>query len=156
MAEVKYLKRELATLWDTGTTLVDGSRKAADYDVGGATPDEALFADFFLTISTDTTAATAGDIMGELYLLPSTDEGTERYPTGGDGTVGGDFDPQGILLVGTFEARDPGTDANTEVLVIGGVPLYQGKVRVVFKNTSGKTISLEWQMEAKVYTQAVV
>lgn len=156
MAEIKLLKEQLATLWDTGATLADGVRKAANLDNAAAGNDESLFADFFLTVSYDTTAPSAGDIVGELYMLPSTDEGTARFPTGGDGTVGGDFDPQGIFLVGTFEARDPGLDASTEVLAIGGVPLYQGEQRIVFKNVSTKTISVEWQMEYKTYKHQVV
>ena len=83
--------------------------------------------------------------------MPSDDEGTPVYPTGGDGTVGGDFNPQGDLLVGEFEARDPGLDVSTEVLVIAGVQLYQGKQRVVFQNVSGQTISEEWQLDVKTY-----
>lgn len=155
MAEVRYVKEGLVTLWDTDATLADGSRKAADLDNAAAAQDESTFIDFFLTYSTDTTALTAGDTVGELYLLPSTDEATARFPTGGDGTVGTDADPQGAFLVGTFEARNPGTDASTEIVALGGAALFQGENRVVFKNTSGQTISVEWQMEAKIYKMDV-
>ncbi len=156
MAEVKFLKENLTTLWDTNATLADAARKAVDFDNAADPPDEATFADFFLTVSFDTTAPAAGDLVGELYVLPSTDEVSARFPTGGDGAVGGNVDPQGIFLVGTFEARSPGLDASTEVLAIGGVPLYQGEQRIVFKNVSGKTISLEWQLEAKFYKHQVI
>lgn len=156
MAKTKFLKEQLVTLLDTNATLANNVRKAALFDNSLAANAESLFADFFLTVSFDTTAPAAGDSVGNLSLLPSTDEATARFPTGGDGTVGGDFDPQGVFLVGTFEARNPGLDASTEILAIGGVALYQGEQRVVLKNVSGQTISLEWQLEAKIYKLEVV
>lgn len=156
MAKNKFLKEQLVLLWDTNATLAVDARKAADLDNALAANDESTWADFFLTISFDTTAPAAGAKVGNLWLLPSTDEVTARFPSGGDGTVGNDFDPQAILLVGSFEAINPGLDAATEILALGAVPLFQGEQRVVFKNTSGQIISLEWQLEAKIYKLQLV
>ena len=156
MAQLKLVFEELQQLWDTGTTLAVAARKAADYDGAANPPDGALFADLFLTYSTDTAALTAGDVVGEMYMIPSNSAATPIYATGGDGSVGGDFTPQGIFFVGTFVAVNPGVDGSTEVLGIGGVPLYEGDMRFVFVNTRGKTISLEWELNMKVYRHEIV
>jgi len=116
----------------SGADLLDAKRKAADYD---NSTNLAPYGHFFLVVQYNTSAPAAGVKVAELYILP--EDGSAGYPVGGDGTVGWDYDPQESLLVGSFVTRAASTTA-TETLVVPWVALSP-KMRVVLKNTSGKT-----------------
>ena len=125
-------------------SLADGARAAGDVTTG--TKGNATHVDLHLTVQFDTTAPNAGDIIGEVYLLPGDGEGSEKFPEGGDGTVGNDVDPQNRLHIGTFESRVPSNSAD-EDLVIPNVPLGVGTDRFVYKNLSGQTMDQTWQLD---------
>lgn len=139
MAEIKWLAdTTLQTLSDPNASLANGVRWAFDYD--NSTELDVLGFLYF-AIQYDTTAPAQGDDVLEVYVMPGDGEGTETFPRGGDGTVGGDDDPDARWHVGTVACREPSLTTD-EVLGLV-IPLYPDGNRIVVKNVSQQTISLE-------------
>ena len=151
MGSVTYTNRARAIVINDNATLGNGVRAAADYD-NDANKD--LFCNVFLTVQFNTTPPTAGAAIGELYILPGDDAGTELFPEGGDAGLGTDDDPQGLYLVGTFETINPSITVD-ETLSLAGVPLYHSGNRFVYKNISGQEMDLTWQLDIVPYTITV-
>lgn len=152
MTTHKYLDSSAkVNVFTGGATLVDGARKAGAYDNTSLLD---FWCDVFLTYHFDTTAAVVGTIVAELYLLPGDAVSTPNYPTGGDGVVGGNFDPQLSLLVGNFATVNPG--GTDEILCIPGVQLSPRLQRFVLKNTSGFTFATAYKLDIKPSTEQSV
>lgn len=146
MAENKLLRdSSLATVINKNAALTNGSRAAGDYD--NSTELDA-YGEFYLQVQYDTTAPSAGAAVAELYVLPGDGAGTEVFPEGGDGTVGGNRDPQKAFLVHVFESRNPSISAD-EVLGSPSIPLYGHTNRCVIKNVSGQQFDLTWELRLK-------
>lgn len=144
MANFELIKNTArAAVINKDATLNDGVRAAVDLD--NAT-DKDNFGDFFLTVQWNTTAPAANTIIGELYVLPGDGAGTEKFPEGGDGTVGSDDTPQKQFMVGTFESINPSLTVD-ETLEIKGVELRPVGNRVVLINTSGEQFDLTYQLD---------
>lgn len=112
MAEIKQLAdTALQVILDTDAVLVDGSRAAANYD---NSIELDFLADFLLFVVYDTTAPSVGVLVAELYGLSGNGATPEMFPTGGDGIVGKDVNPQSGI-VGTFRAKNPGINTATGI-----------------------------------------
>ena len=106
MAEAAPKKTGFQSLIDTGATLANGVRVAAD--ISKATRGNATVASARLKVQYDSGPPTAGDEIAELYRLRGDGETpTEGFPTGGDGTTGADVTPDSKHLVGVFRAVQP-------------------------------------------------
>ena len=151
MGAATYTNRARAIVINDDALLANGSRAAADYDND---TNKDLWCNVFLTVQYNTTAPSAGDKIGELYILPGDDAGTEKFPEGGDAGLGTDDDPQKILLVGVFEAINPSITVD-ETLSLSGIALYHSGNRFVFKNVSGQEMDLTWQLDIVPYTITV-
>lgn len=139
------------TVINDNASLANNTRAAGDYDNGTARD---LFAIAYLQVQFDTTAPTAGDIIGYLYNLPGDGEATEIFPEGGDAGLGSNFTPQGHFLVATFVTVDPSTTTDE---VLGSLPfsLYPDNNRLVFENVSGQTMDLTWELRIKPFRYQV-
>ena len=91
MGAVTYTNRARVAVIDTGVALANNVRDAADYD-NDANKD--LWCNVFLTVQFDTTAPAANVKIAKLYILPGDDAATEKFPEGGDASLGTDDDPQ--------------------------------------------------------------
>jgi len=149
MGSTTWTNRARVNVIDTDTLLADGGRAAATYD-NDANKD--LYCNAYLTVQYDTTAPSAGDKMGELYVLPGDDAATEAFPEPDEAT---DIDPQKIFLVGVFESRRPSITVDEE-LVIPGIPLYHSGNRFLFKNTSLQQMDATWQLDIVPFTPTTV
>lgn len=142
MSEIKLLgDTSVATVINKDAALADGARAAGDYD---NSTELDLSCTAYLDASYGT-APSAGTIVAELYLLPGDGAATEVFPEGGDGTVGNAVDPQGGLLVGVFESRNPGTSTN-EILALNAIPLSPHTNRFVVKNVAGQQFDADWEL----------
>ena len=152
MAEIKWLSDTgEQNVIDDNAALTDGSRAAGDYDNG---TELDVLCDVWLTVQYDGGPPTAGDLVADLYVMPSQPDDT-TFPEGGDAALGTDDDPQAIFLVGSFESVNPSTTVN-EVLCIPMVRLYPHDNRFVVKNTSGQTFDLTWQLDIVPHKTQVV
>lgn len=135
----------LQTVIDTGATLSDGSRAAADYDNSSNLDPLAVP---YLQVQYDSGPPTAGDVVALLYNVPGDGESSEAFPDGGDGTTGTDDDPQKVFLVAVFETINPSTSVDE---ILSSVPfrLYPDTNRFVLKNTSGQTFDATWELRIK-------
>lgn len=143
MADVK-LKQDtaLTNVIDDNAALADGARAAGDYDNTSLLDLEAWA---IITVQYDTTTPTAGDLIGELYLIPGEDDTTPTYPDGGDAGLGTDDTPQAIFLIGVFESINPSLAAN-EFLATRVFDLYPNN-RFIVLNTSGASYDATWQLD---------
>ena len=142
MTDAKGKRFSSVMVIDTNATLADGVRVAKDHD---NSTTRAISCAVYLSTRWNTAAPTAGDIVGELSVLPGDGETTESFPSGGDGTIGSNHDPAAKHHVGSFETVNPST-ANEEVMAIEGVPLIPGVNRFVFKNTSAQQMANTWYL----------
>ncbi|GIW77902.1 MAG: hypothetical protein KatS3mg104_2965 [Phycisphaerae bacterium] len=130
---------EIVTLW-SATNIAATSRKAADYDntdgAGGVLINDAAYVTLTVTYDAATTI-TANSAIASLYVLPEVD-GT--YPTGGDGTVGINTDPQDEMIVGSFVARNPSA-SGSETMALPVRRLPPKGSRFVVRNNSTETLS---------------
>ncbi len=113
MGDVTVTLGTLARVINADATLANGARKVGELNNAA---NKHLFCNAYLLIPYDTTAPSAGDKVAELYILAD-DGGVAAsgvsgplFPQGGDGTLGGDRDPQAVHLVAPFEARNPTTE----------------------------------------------
>ncbi len=151
MGAVTYTNRARVAVIDTGVALANGVRDAADFDND---TNKDLWCNVFLTVQFDTTAPTAGDKIAELYIIPGDDAGTEKFPEGGDASLGTDDTPQVIFLVGVFETINPSITVD-ETLALSGIALYHSGNRFVIKNVSGQQFDLTYQLDIVPYTITV-
>ena len=151
MGSVTYTNRARAIVINDNATLANGVRAAADYDND---TNKDLWCNVFLTVQWNTTPPTAGDKIGELYIIPGDDAGTEKFPEGGDAGLGTDDTPQRIFLVGVFQSINPSLTVD-EILSLTNIPLYHSGNRFVFLNTSGQEMDLTWQLDIVPYTISV-
>jgi hypothetical protein len=133
----ELVRRGKENISDFPSTVADGTRVAGDYD---NSVNKDTFCDAYLSVEFDTGIPTAGDLIGELYVLYSDGElSPDIFPEGGDGTVGNDVDPQSNTQVGVFETRVPSLTV-VEELIVRGIELRPTTCRFVFKNISSQTI----------------
>lgn len=143
MADFTLTRRARATVIDDDATLDDGVRAAADLN-NKANNDN--FCDAYLTVQWNTTAPSAGDIIGELYVIFGDGEASESFPEGGDAGLGTDDTPQKTALVGVFESINPSITVDEE-LIIKGIQLRDANCRFVLLNTSGQQFDLTFQLD---------
>ena len=139
------------TVIDDGATLADGGRAAGDYD-NGTDLDTHCMA--YLTVQWDSGAPSAGEIVGDLFILPGDGEDTEVFPEGGDAGLGTDDTPQAVFRVASFYSVNPSTSVD-EVLATPPIPLYPDGNRFVFLNSSGGTFDATWQLDIKPFRYQV-
>jgi len=151
MGSVTYTNRARVAVIDIGVALANGVRDAADYDNDG---NKDLWCNIFLTVQFDTSAPSANTKIAELYILPGDDAGTQKFPDGGDASLGTDDTPQAIFLVGVFETINPSITVD-ETLALAGIPLYHSGNRFVIENISGQQFDLTYQLDIVPYTITV-
>src|SRR5262245_10272569 len=96
-----------------------------------STPQD--FVDLELLVKYTSSAPAAGTKVGDVYIIPALD-GTNY----GEGS--GSIQPQGLQYVGSFESRNGATGA-FERLPMERIPIGPYKYKVLFTNTSGKTLA---------------
>lgn len=119
----------LTTLLSSGlNSLADGAR-AISGAIDNST-DLNLLLDLELAVAYTSTTPTAGNIVAEVYLVPTLD-GT-NYAEGSSSVT-----PQSALLVAALETRNPSASA-VERLVAQGIPIPLGSFKLLIVNKAGR------------------
>ena len=142
MADFDHLLRQIEPfqlLIASGGSLGLDTRGAVDYS--NAIPGD-WWATPFLQLQFSNGPPAAG-IAVDLYHLPGSSEGTERFAEGGDGTIGADVTPAPGFHVGSFYVVQPSTTVARDTS-LKKIPLSAVGNRFVLHNISPNTIAAGW------------
>lgn len=145
MADLRLLDVAPIVVIDLDAPLPAGSRAAGDYDNSGAAEKWPL-CDAYLVMQYDTGPPMVGVLVADLYMLRGDGGTPERFPAGGDGSVGANLTPASIHLVGSFECRAPSLSVD-EPMLIPDILLGGHTNRFVVVNASGETGDSAWQLD---------
>ena len=146
-ADIELQVDAISVVINKNATLATGSRAAGDYD---NSTNNSLVCNALIKVQWNTTAPADGVFIANLWVLPGDGAGTEKFPIGGDGTVGTDFEPSNQLFVGAFECVDASITLDREYMV-RDIRLTPHTNRFVLLNTSGFEFDLTWQLDLLPY-----